>query len=93
VRHDPDEAVGVPGIRCEDDATPELVDSDGPNPVVLAPSELFQVEPGVDMLGELVNRCLNAALNGLRQLGVVVQKVLVDRKPRHVKRLPSRFPP
>jgi hypothetical protein len=92
MRHDTDEAVSVAGVWRENNAAPELVDPDRSDPVVLTVGELLQVEPGVDVFGELVDRGLHAALHLLGQLRVVVKEVLVDREPRHVKRLLPGFP-
>jgi hypothetical protein len=46
-----------------------------------------RASPGMLMLGELVDGCLHGVLYWLRQLGVVVKEILIDRKPRHRKRL------
>jgi hypothetical protein len=65
MRHDPDKAVNVALIWREHHAPPRLVDPDRPYPVVPAPGELLQVQPGMYVLCELVDRGLDAALTGL----------------------------
>jgi hypothetical protein len=83
VRQNLQKVVGVATVRSEHHAAPELVDADRPQPAVLALVELFQMQPGVRVTGELVEGSHDRRLHGFLQLRVIVQEIFVDREARH----------
>ena len=82
MRHDLHQVIGVTAVWGKDDTAPELVDPDGADAVVHALLELLQVQAGVGVLRELVDRFLDGGPYGFLELRVIIEEVFVDREAR-----------
>lgn len=92
VGHHPEQGERLVAVGGDDDAPPELVDADGPQPWVASASDLLQVQAGVGGVLELAEDGGDLVLHVALQAAELPQEVAVDPQSEHGCRPPRRDP-